>query len=225
MKAAIFILKWILLLLFCSKSVDKYGECGIIEVGSDNVALEYQRYGRNKNTLVNKSYIDSGEYKRKFDNITDNPYVNKTLYDCAKKALKHRSGTEFEDMYFIDAYSGKIVAQEVSQTDKEKVVYSDKTESTLKLYNEIITLHTHPNSMPPSAADFNSAFKNKYQKGFVVCHNGKIFGYTSIGEVNESLYNLYIQEYMSNGKSEYDAQISALNEIMKNKFIDFWEVK
>lgn len=128
-------------------------------------------------------------------------------------------------MYFIDSSSGKIITQEVNQTDKEKVVYSDKTESTLKLYNEIITLHTHPNSMPPSAADFNSAFKNKYQKGFIACHNGKIFSYTSIGEVNESLYNLYIQEYISNGKSEYDAQISALNEIMKNKFIDFWEVK
>lgn len=29
--------------------------------------------------------------------------VNKTLYDCAKTALKHRSGTVFEDMYWIDS--------------------------------------------------------------------------------------------------------------------------
>ena len=54
-----------------------------------SVALENQRYGRNKVTLVNKTYIESGEYKRKFDNISENKAVNKTLYDCAKAALKH----------------------------------------------------------------------------------------------------------------------------------------
>lgn len=51
------------------------------------VTLEYQRYGRNKDTLVNKSYIESGEYRRKFDNITDNPDVNRTLYQCAKEVF------------------------------------------------------------------------------------------------------------------------------------------
>ena len=50
------------------------------------MALENQRYGRNKKTLVNKTYIESGEYKRKFDNATDDPLVNKALYDCAKTA-------------------------------------------------------------------------------------------------------------------------------------------
>lgn len=39
--------------------------------GSDVVALEYQRYGRNKETLINKTYIESGEYKRKFDNASE----------------------------------------------------------------------------------------------------------------------------------------------------------
>lgn len=53
--------------------------------GSDVVALENQRYGRNKSTLVNKTYVDSGEYKRKYDSATDNKEVNKSLYDCAKK--------------------------------------------------------------------------------------------------------------------------------------------
>ena len=37
--------------------------------------LENQRYGRNKETIVNKTYIESGEYRRKFDNATDNPEV------------------------------------------------------------------------------------------------------------------------------------------------------
>ncbi|MDE6709376.1 MAG: hypothetical protein K2J76_02675, partial [Oscillospiraceae bacterium] len=88
------------------------------------MVLEYQRYGRNKDTLINKTYIDSGEYRRKFDNITDNPEINKALYDCAKTALKHRSGTEFEDMYWIDGGTGEILLSVTDSTDKRTIVYS-----------------------------------------------------------------------------------------------------
>lgn len=31
--------------------------------------LEFQRYGRNKETTVDSSYISGGEYRRKFDSI------------------------------------------------------------------------------------------------------------------------------------------------------------
>lgn len=204
--------------------VDKSGRSGIIKVGSENVALEYQRYGRNKNTLVNKTYIDSGEYRRKFDNLTDNPDVNKTLYDCAKAALKHRSGTELEDMYWIDSKTGKIVAQEITSTDKRAIVYSDKTRNSVKNNPNLIALHTHPSSMPPSAADFNSCFKNKYSIGFIACHNGKIFRYTSYEEINEKLYDMYIGANINKGLSEYDAQKKAINDLKRNYNIDFWEV-
>ena len=33
---------------------------------------ELQRYGRNKKTLIEHSYIESGEYRRKFDKISNN---------------------------------------------------------------------------------------------------------------------------------------------------------
>ena len=44
-------------------------------VGKDFIMseyLEFQRYGRNKSTLVNSKYISSGEYRKKFDKITNN---------------------------------------------------------------------------------------------------------------------------------------------------------
>ena len=78
------------------KGVDKSEKSDIIELGSDTLALENQRYGRNKETIVNKTYLESGEYRRKFDNATDTANVNKSLYDCSKTALKHRSGTAYE---------------------------------------------------------------------------------------------------------------------------------
>ena len=40
---------------------------GTMNTGSDGMENETQRYGRNKNTLVDKSYIESGEYRRKFE--------------------------------------------------------------------------------------------------------------------------------------------------------------
>lgn len=34
------------------------------------IELEEQRIGRNKETIVNNAYINSGEYKRKYDFIS-----------------------------------------------------------------------------------------------------------------------------------------------------------
>lgn len=63
--------------------------------------LEQQRYGRNKNTVINHTYIESGEYRRKFDKITDNKEIDRILYLKAKEMLNHRSGTLYEDLYLI----------------------------------------------------------------------------------------------------------------------------
>ncbi len=65
--------------------------------------FESQRYGRNKSTMINKSYIESGEYRRKFDRITDDANLARLLYNKAKEMLYHRSGTEYED--FNSCYS------------------------------------------------------------------------------------------------------------------------
>lgn len=206
------------------KKLDNSGGSGIIEAGRDKIALEYQRYGRNKDTLVNKTYIDSGEYRRKFDNITDNPEVSKTLYNCAKEALKHRSGTEFEDMYWIDGVTGKILLSVTDSEDKRAIIYSEKMKKSISNFSEAVTLHTHPSSMPPSVSDLNSCCRNKYKIGFIACHNGKIFGYTSNECISESLYAAYIQRFIKDGNDEYDSQIKALEKLAQSFDIKFWEV-
>lgn len=57
--------------------------------------LEFQRYGRNKSTLVNSKYISSGEYRKKFDKITNNADLSRLLYSKAKIMY---------DLYFADSY-------------------------------------------------------------------------------------------------------------------------
>ena len=204
--------------------VDKSGGSGIIRTGSDMVALENQRYGRNKDTIVNKTYIESGEYKRKFDNATENKEVNKTLYNCAKNALKHRSGTAFEDMYWIDSDTCEIILSVTDSTDERAIIYTDKIRNTIKNKKNIVTIHTHPSSMPPSIDDFNSCYKNGYQMGIVACHNGKVFLYSSEQEISKSLYNLYVGEFLDDGMNEFDAQFKALNKLSENYLIKFAEV-
>lgn len=46
---------------------------------------ETQRLGRNKQTLINRTFIESGEYRKKFDRISDSPELNKCIYRLAKK--------------------------------------------------------------------------------------------------------------------------------------------
>lgn len=205
--------------------VDKTVKSGIIKLESDNVALENQRYGRNKSTLVNKTYINSGEYRNKFDRITDNKDVSRILYAKSKEMLKHRSGTMYEDMYWIDAKTGDIIASALNEKSKSSVTYSETIKKLILGKTNLIAMHTHPHSFPPSAADFNSAFLHGYEKSIVLCHDGKVFQYISYEIINKDLYNMYIQKFLKQGISEFQAQLEALNKIKENYSIDFWEVK
>ena len=187
--------------------------------------LEYQRYGRNKATLINKRYIESGEYRSKFDRITNNSYVNRVLYQKAKEMLFHRSGTLLEDMYWIDMLTGTIIAKALNETEKNRICYSESINKVIWGRTNLIAMHTHPHSMPPSIADFNSAFLHNYFMGIVICHDGKIFVYNSKEEVSENLYSMYIEKIHLHGLEEYSAQIETLNKLKESYQIDYWEVK
>ena len=187
---------------------------------------EDQRYGRDKSTIVNKTYIESGEYRRTFDGIVDDPKIARVLYSLAKEMLFHRSGTQTEDMYWIDGDTGEIVTKVTEQTlnIKHNVIYSDTVKSAIKGRSNLITLHTHPSSMPPSIADFNAFFQNHYRASLVVCHDGTVFQYESNQKTSEKLFDIYMKRFLEYGYTEKESQLKTLNEIKRNFDIDFWEV-
>ena len=47
--------------------------------------IEEQRNDLNKGTKINHTYINSGEYIRKFDLISDSKELSRLLYKIAKK--------------------------------------------------------------------------------------------------------------------------------------------
>ena len=143
--------------------------------------------------------------------------------------LFHRSGTLLEDMYWIDGDTGEIVAKALNEKVIEEVNYTKSIFNAINGKTNLITMHTHPNSMPPSIADFNSCFLHNYVACFVICHNGVIYSYTSSQKVPDRLYRLYINNYkndayINSAEIEREAQFEALKQIRRSYKIDFVEV-
>ena len=185
---------------------------------------EEQRYGRNKETIVNHSYIESGEYRKKFDRISDNAELNKLLYQLAKKMLIHRSGTLYEDMYWINPETVQIVASETNGNLEQRIVYSNATKRAIQGKERLLTIHTHPNSFPPSLEDFNSNFVNGNGMGIVCCHDGRIYKYGAEEEVSKERYGFYHQNFYKKYRDEDVAQRNTWEELKSNYDIIFEEV-
>ncbi|MDR0944298.1 MAG: hypothetical protein LBM41_07190 [Ruminococcus sp.] len=201
--------------------------------GEDVREDEYSHKGIERATQIDKNIIESNEYRRKFDNATHNPKVNKILYESAKEMLYDRSGTRYESMRWIDGDTGKIITEfnnmgklpDLTGKDHElKVEYDDNVLHKLKGYNNVVTVHNHPNSTAPSAGDFNSAYKNGYRTGIIVAHNGRVFKYMSKQEISDIAYDITWQKYCNRGYGEIEAQIMTIEQFMRNADITFEEV-
>lgn len=186
--------------------------------------VEKQRLGRNKQTLINRAFIEGGEYRKKFDKISDNADLNKIIYQLAKKMLNHRSGSLFEDMYWINPDTISIVAKETEDRKESNIIYSKRTKKVVKKHHNLITVHSHPYSYPPSLNDFNSNYINNYSMGIICCHDGKIFLYSAAQKINYFAYQSDIAKYRKRGYDEYDSQLLTLVEMRKKFDIYFREV-
>ena len=186
--------------------------------------LEQQRKGRNKNTIIDYNYISSNRYRKKFDYISNDKKLNKLLYKIAKKMLLHRSGTEYEDMYWIDLINGKIVCKITDSKYKKKILYTTTIKKMIKKSENLLTIHTPPDSFPPSIDDINSNYDHNYEIGIVICHDGRVYMYSAEERINVNYYKLTVEDYLKNGYNEDTAQIEALKEMQKKFSIYFKEV-
>ena len=80
--------------------------------------------------------------------------------------------------------------------------------------------------MPPSDQDINAALKNRYKKGYALCHDGKIFEYTASEiPINEATYKLRVVKFISMGYNTYDMQIETMKQLSSLFNFTFKEVK
>ena len=186
---------------------------------------EEQRYGRNKDTTINHAYICSGEYRKKFDQISDNKKLNKLLYQLAKTMLEHRSGTLYEDMYWIDAETATIVAKEIECNVESEIIYSENTLSKICKRRGLITIHTHPSSSPPSYADLLSNYIRGYSLGIVCGHSGTVYTYIANEEIPEERYDSIARKCYKRLGNKEDVLLSIMEELQQQFNVIVKEVK
>lgn len=127
---------------------------------------------------ANREIINSNEYKRKFKGITKNAKTDDAIYKYAKAGLIHRDGTNREDLYIISKSTGRVLGKNITSTEEFGVKINDSVRSAVKNnQGDLIGLHTHPDSTPPTGSDFETAFKRGYHLGVVACSDGSVYTY------------------------------------------------
>ncbi|MDR0987654.1 MAG: hypothetical protein LBL98_08195 [Ruminococcus sp.] len=199
------------------------------------MVLEQQRYGRIKETQIDKSYINSVEYRRKFDNMTGDRKLDGKIYTESKTILAHRSGTQYEDLTFISTLDGtsksntsyaetEIRAGKDENSVIRKVIPTNAMKELVKKSspNTVIAIHNHPGNSLPSLSDLRSAFANRYKFGIILTHKGEVYKYTITDGFNENFADFLlgrIEKGIKSGNSEitkkYINELSAFGVILE----------
>lgn len=131
-------------------------------------------------------------------------------------------------MYLLDFDTGKIVYKNNLSSDAQRITYTKKMQQLLSNNpDRFVAIHNHPQGMPPSASDINAAAKNKYERGVVVGHDGRVFVYEvhdGFEIIERNVYDLKIGKYKKLGYTEYEAQVKALESLSVSHHFSIKEV-
>lgn len=176
---------------------------------------------------VDLDYIDSREYKNKFSLISNDPLVNKAIYERSKAALTHQNGKYTEDLSIIDE-SGKLIGNTSSKIDNEtkyttslnKIIFSHPQ-------NSLIAIHNHGTNFAPTGSDLTSAGFHKYKFGIVCCHDGKIFKYSvqNAKVFTRELFDNTVDKYEKRRYTKEKAIIQTLNDFERDYGVEWSEIK
>jgi hypothetical protein len=93
---------------------------------------------------------------------------------------------------FYDLTSGERLGSTVGGTNASGVEASKRmkrrAEKAIQSGHEIISVHNHPGSFIPSAADFRALQSSNASYGVVVAHDGSIYRYSIVGDP-DPMYN------------------------------------
>lgn len=94
------------------------------------------------------------------------------------RMLGHRSGTPYEDLYAYGLVSGCRLGSIVNAHRPKRVELSQElceaiAEATRE--DRVALVHSHPDSLPPSAADIQSLAATGAKRGVIACHDGSLY--------------------------------------------------
>ena len=143
---------------------------------------ERERLLREYDNTVSEKVLDAPGFIEKFKGITGIEDVDEAIYESAVEMLLHRNGTNFEDLYLIDAKTGDIIHKLTTCNLANEIKYDVETlEAIRKAKREhrvILAIHNHPGGLPPSLDDGVSMLRHGYVQGIAVGHNLEVYVYT-----------------------------------------------
>ena len=165
-------------------TIENFKEISLSEEEKKNTSL----IEHSSNYVVNKKIIESRDYNDKILKMVNGNIEDKRiLYPSIKSILNHRSGTNGEDMIVYNLKSKEIYIIDKSNVPS-KVEFDEKALKMIETDSQnVITIHNHPASMPPSIEDLNVLFERNQSKAFVVTHDGKIYNILPADFIAEGL--------------------------------------
>lgn len=149
----------------------------------------------NENTVVNEQIINSPTYRRTINKLGENNKISRIIFQNIKKVLKHRTGSEFEDLSFINSLTGETRTRTDYSVFKECIPSRKMRQMVMNSEpNTIISMHNHPNSSVPSMSDIQTAYERQYKYGIIACHNGNIYKYSVTGKYNYYTVDLALEK-------------------------------
>lgn len=179
------------------------------KAGIKDTENEIPRTKKLKPLEVDKAAVSSNAYKKMIYNAVDEmPKVKRSVRDSIGKIYKHRTGSDNEDLYFIDSSTGRIRTSTrgtepgtCSPTKSMKKMLADAEEGT------IIGIHNHPRNSAPSLPDIMAAAERKYKYGIVACHDGTLYKYSVTGAINKPMAESLLAIYEKREYSKIDKKI------------------
>lgn len=156
----------------------------------DRVAEESKVKYDYEAAIVDRQMLESSAYRRQIDKLGENTQISRTIYQAIKNTLTQRSGTQFENLTYINSLTNESLTR--SDYNKEHECIPSKAMKSMLLSSpgEIIAIHNHPGNSVPSMDDIKSAKDGKYQYGIIACHNGNIYKYTVLGDYDPDYINI-----------------------------------
>ena len=137
-----------------------------------------------RDAYINKTLIFSDRYVEALRSLGEGLKCTRNILKSARAMVKHHHGNKYEDLYFIDSMTNKVLSR-TDYTEKEKEVFP--TAAMLKMLKNnlnIIAMHNHPTNDVPSPNDLMVCAQRHYKYGLIICHNGNIYKYKTEENLN-----------------------------------------
>lgn len=163
-------------------------------------------------TVVNP-VVKTAKYRNLYNNLDESGEVQRVACERARNMLKHRSGTKYEDLTFVDSKTGEYLTRNDYNVENE-VLPSRAMRNMVSNSDpySIIAIHNHPGSSVPSLTDINTAYQKKYKYGLIACHNGTLIKYEITGEYNDVIVGALLDRTQ---KKLYNSSAEELSKILE----------